>query len=72
MWKLTLLCGCVQLLGLVFLPLLPSGVKEQAENASSDSNSKAAGGLFLTVVGMSLSFVIGFTIITIAYPTAWG
>ena len=29
MWKLTLLCGFIQLGGLAFLKLLPSGVEEQ-------------------------------------------
>jgi hypothetical protein len=29
MWKMTLFCGCIQLAGLFFLPLLPSGIEEQ-------------------------------------------
>ena len=68
MWKLTLLCGCVQLGGLAFLGLLPSGVNEQVALQASDSSSKAAGSLFLTVVFVSLSFVIGFTLVTILAP----
>lgn len=44
----------------------------QAELQASDTNSKAAGGLFLSVVFCSLSFVIGFTLVTIIAPTAWG
>jgi hypothetical protein len=44
----------------------------QAELQASDTNSKAAGSLFLSVVFCSLSFVIGFTLVTIIAPTAWG
>lgn len=40
MWKLTLLCGCVQLLGLFFLPLLPSGIKEQVSNNNGNDGNK--------------------------------
>lgn len=32
MWRLTLLCGCAQLIGLFFLWLLPSGVEEQVSH----------------------------------------
>jgi hypothetical protein len=58
----------VQLGGLAFLGLLPSGVNEQVALQASDSSSKAAGSLFLTVVFVSLSFVIGFTLVTILAP----
>jgi hypothetical protein len=52
MWRLTLLCGCVQLGGLAFLFLLPSGAAEQAamQRAGADRSSKAAGATFLAVV----------------------
>jgi len=65
MWRLTLFCGCVQLTGLLFLPLLPNGVAEQAEMQANDVNSKTAGTIFLLVIGGSLTFVITFTIYTI-------
>jgi hypothetical protein len=63
MWKLTLLCGCIQLTGLFFLPLLPSGVTEQM--TMKEVKSKTAGIVFVAVVTISLIFVIGFTLMTI-------
>ena len=65
MWRLTLFCGCIQLMGLFFLPLLPNGIAEQVEMQANDSNSKTAGIIFLSVIGISLTFVISFTIYTI-------
>ena len=65
MWRLTLFCGCIQLTGLLFLPLLPNGIAEQIEMQANDSNSKTAGSMFLLVIGGSLTFVISFTIYTI-------
>lgn len=29
MWKLTLFCGCIQVVGLLFIGLMPSGIEEQ-------------------------------------------
>jgi len=65
MWKLTLFCGCIQLAGLLFLGLLPSGVEEQNALAKSDESSKVAGSIFLFVVGSSLAFVFTFTILSV-------
>jgi MFS family permease len=106
MWRLTLLCGAVQLTGLLFLTLLPSGVAEQVRLSLSlslphthsftchddvdpfslisphpptsqlatqqlalqrnGSSSKLAGSVFMTVVGLSLAYVVVYTFFTIA------
>ena len=65
MWRLTLLCGAVQLTGLLFLHLLPSGVAEQLALQRNGESSRLAGKLFLLVVGSSLCYVIGYTFYTI-------
>lgn len=70
MWRLTLLCACVQLGGLFFLPLMPSGVVEQLAILRSSVESPAAGACFLLVVGASLSYVIVNSIIVIVDPGA--
>ena len=57
---------------LIFIFLSIFSFSIQAELQASDSNSKPAGTLFLSVVFLSLSFVIGFTLVTIVEPTAWG
>eukprot|EP00605_Chrysophyceae_sp_TOSAG23-4_P002457 GSChrysophyteH1.ASY1.ANO1.2716.1 assembled CDS len=70
MWKLTLLCGCVQLVGLFFIKLLPSGVAEQLAMQSQSIASKNAGAAFLVVVFSSLSYVVVYTLVTILDPSA--
>ena len=65
MWRLTLLCGCLQLTGLFFLPLLPNGIEEQIELQKSDRQSRLAGSIFMFVVGISLIFVVAETLLTI-------
>ena len=70
MWKLTLLCGCIQLIGLFFLRLLPSGVAEQLATQQQSVASKPAGIVFLIVVFVSLTFSIVYTLVTILDPGA--
>ena len=70
MWKLTLLCGCIQLVGLLFIQLLPNGVADQLALQSSSIASKPAGIVFLFVVFASLSYVIIYTLVTILDPSA--
>lgn len=70
MWKLTLLCGVIQLVGLCFIKLLPSGVAEQLAMQNQSIASKPAGAAFLTVVFASLTYVVVYTLVTILDPTA--
>jgi len=70
MWKLTLLCGCIQLIGLCFLRLLPSGVAEQLATQNESVASKPAGYVFLFVVFSSLTFSVVYTLVTIIDPGA--
>ncbi len=72
MWKLTLLCGCIQLIGLFFLGLLPSGVAEQLANQAASVTSKPAGICFLLVIFGSLSYVITYSLLQILDPSAVG
>eukprot|EP01035_Chromulina_nebulosa_P023091 gene23091-29918_t len=66
MWKLTLLCGCIQFTGLFFLPLLPTGLKEQIIRQENDESSPIAGAIFVFVVGSCLLFILTYTAITVA------
>ena len=68
MWRLTLLCACIQVGGLFFLPLMPSGVVEQLAILRSSVAFPTAGACFLFVVGASLSYVIINSILVIADP----
>jgi hypothetical protein len=66
MWKLTLFVGCAQMVGLLFVYLLPSGIEEQMKmQATTDGDSAVMGALFVLVIGASLAFVIAFSIQTI-------
>ena len=68
MWRLTLLCACIQIVGLFFINLMPSGVVEQLQLLRANKESKLAGVLFLLVVFSSLAYVVIYTIITIVDP----
>jgi hypothetical protein len=68
MWRLTLLIGCVQLFGLVFIKLLPSNMEEQIKLQKSDSTSVFAGKMFLANIFFCLIFVMAFSVITVIYP----
>ena len=68
MWRLTLLCACIQVAGLFFIHLMPSGVVEQLQILRSSKESPAAGALFLLVVFCSLMYVVIYTVITIIDP----
>jgi hypothetical protein len=68
MWRLTLLCACIQIVGLFFINLMPSGVVEQLQLLRANKESKLAGVLFLLVVFSSLAYVVIYTIITIIDP----
>lgn len=65
MWRLTLLCACVQIFPLVLLRLLPDGLDEQAKLQQSPDTSFAMGCVFIGVIAVSLSFTVGFTILTV-------
>eukprot|EP01034_Spumella_vulgaris_P023197 gene23197-29392_t len=66
MWKLTLFVGCAQMVGLLFVYLLPSGIDEQMKmQESTEGDSAVMGGLFVLVIGTSLAFVIAFSVMTI-------
>ena len=68
MWRLTLLCACVQVVGLFFIHLMPSGVVEQLRILRSSKESPAAGAFFLVVVFCSLMYVVIYTVLTIIDP----
>jgi hypothetical protein len=68
MWRLTLLCACVQVGGLAFIGLMPSGVVEQLAILRNSKESRPAGAAFLAVVFCSLCYVSVYTIITIVSP----
>jgi len=66
MWRLTVLCGCVQFTGLLFLPLLPRQIKEQIEMQENDISSPFAGAVFIGVMGSCLLFIFIYTGITVS------
>ena len=62
MWKLTVLCGAVQLFPLLFIGALPANNDEQEALQKNDSKSFAMGALFVLVNMASFFFIVGFTI----------
>jgi BT1 family len=67
LWKLTILCGLSQLVGLIFISLLPSSLHDQRATQRCSDSSAAGGYAFVSVQFLSLVFVIVNAAITIAY-----
>ena len=65
MWRLTVFCACIQFTGLFFLGLIPNGVDDQLALQSNNQKSLIGGTVFLTVIGLSLIFVMSITFITV-------
>ena len=65
MWRLTIFCASIQFVGLFFLRLIPSGVDDQLALQASNQKSFTGGAVFLTVIGLSLLFVISITFLTV-------
>lgn len=62
MWKLTVLCGAIQLFPLIFIRALPANNEEQAALQKNDSKSFSMGVLFVLTNLLSFLFIVGFTL----------
>lgn len=67
-WKLSLLTTGMQVLGLVFVPLLPHTADELADMLVGRKNRNSVGGaVFVIVLGCSILFAIGSAIFSILH-----
>ena len=66
MWKLTIVCAAGQLLSMVFIPILPSGIEEQTAMVEKDESNETAGKVFIGVLVSSLLLVVITAIVTLA------
>lgn len=66
LWKLTILCGCSQLCGLLLVGLLPSSSRDQKYMQRYSGSSELGGSVFVAVQCLSLLFVVANAILTLA------
>ena len=61
-WKLTLLCSLLPILGLTFISYLPRNVDEQILQQTTDDSSRFAGTCFVATFFLSILFIISLTV----------
>ena len=66
MWKLTLLCAGAQLASMLLIPMLPSGIEEQAKMQAEDESSERAGKAYIGVLISTLLLVVVQAIFTLS------
>lgn len=65
LWKLTLLCACMQVVPLAFVGILPASTEEQLALQKENIKSPQMGKIFVSVVAISLLFVVIYSIVVV-------